>query len=64
MDKQYITAFNENTLVHKRKKKFDTNVRKMFTDTQFKKALHFYIRALHRILAVLLARGLITDPFE
>ena len=64
MDKQYITAFNEGTLVHKRKKKFDANVRKMFTDTQFKKALHFYIRAFHRILVVLQVRGHFVDPFS
>ena len=64
MDKQYIMAFNEQTLVHKRKKKFDMNVRKMFSDTQFKKALHFYIRSIHRIIAVLQIKGHFVDPFS
>lgn len=64
MDKQYILAFTEETLVHKRKKKFDPNVRKMFTDTQFKRAQRYYIRALHFIIAVLLAKKLIKNPFE
>lgn len=56
MDKQYIQAFVDETLVHKRKKKFDGNVRKMFTETQFRKAQHYYIRGLHRLIAVLLAK--------
>jgi hypothetical protein len=63
-DKSYQIAFLEGTLTHKKKKKVAETSRKYFSDAIFKKALHYYVRSFHRILFVLVSRGLIENPFE
>lgn len=62
-DKTYIQSFFDDTLNNKKKKKTNEATRKYFTDTVFKKALHYYVRSLHRLFFILVHRKLMPDPF-
>lgn len=62
-DKIYYQSFFDDSLNNKKKKKISETSRKYFTDCVFKKALHYYVRSLHRLLFVLVHRKLIENPF-
>lgn len=63
-DKTYYQSFVEDTLNNKKKKKVPEATRKYFTDSIFKKALHYYVRSIHRLLFVLVQRKLMENPFS
>lgn len=62
-DKIYYQSFFEDSLNNKKKKKINEATRKFFTDSIFKKALHYYVRSLHRIFFILVHRKLMENPF-
>lgn len=63
-DKTYYQSFIDDSLNNKKKKKISEANRKYFTDTVFKKALHYYVRSIHRLLFVMVNRKLIENPFS
>lgn len=63
-DKNYYQSFVEDSLNNKKKKKVSEATRKYFTDSIFKKALHYYVRSIHRLLFVLVHRKLMENPFS
>ncbi len=61
---QYVDYYDGTLGKSKQKKKLGEVERVFLSDAMFKKGLHFYFRALNRIMFVLLNRNLIFDPFE